>query len=53
MAPQQLQALRDMLAKARIPEERKAAGGPFPRGGNAGVEFAENQINKILKDAHS
>jgi hypothetical protein len=51
MTPDQIQALRDVLAKARIPDDRNAADWPFPRGWNAGVEFAENQINKILKDA--
>jgi hypothetical protein len=53
MTPQQLQALLDVLAKARIPEERNAADWLFPRDWNAGVEFSENQINRIFKDAHS
>ncbi|UFS77201.1 hypothetical protein LPB73_07440 [Tardiphaga sp. 37S4] len=51
MTPEQLQKLMEALAKARIPEERNRADWPFPRGWNAGVEFAESQINKILKDA--
>jgi hypothetical protein len=53
MTQQQLQALRGVLAKARIPEERNAANWPFPRSWNAGVEFAKNQLNRILKDAYS
>lgn len=50
MTDMQLKELLDVLAKARIAEERNRSYWPFPRGWNAGVEFAENQINKILKD---
>lgn len=50
MTPEQLQQLRDALANGRIKEEYNGAEWRFPHGWNAGVEFAENQINKILKE---
>jgi hypothetical protein len=50
MTPEQLQRLLEALAKGRINEDRNSQDWPFPRGWNAGVEFAENQIAKILKE---
>ena len=50
MTPEQLQRLLSILANGRIAVERNSTDWPFPRGWNAGVEFAENQIHKILKE---
>ncbi|MES2030869.1 MAG: hypothetical protein V4477_16940 [Pseudomonadota bacterium] len=53
MTPEQLQQLRDALANGRIKEQYNGSEWRFPHGWNAGVEFAENQINKILKGAEA
>jgi len=51
MTPQQLHILREALAGGKITDDLMSSDRPFLRGWNQGVEFAENQINKILKDA--
>lgn len=51
MSPEQVAAIRAALAGARIADDDKTLIYEFRRGWNEGVEFAQNQINRILKDA--
>lgn len=49
MSPEeQLQALRAALKAGRVADEKASPDRPFLRGWNDGVEFAENQIDKIF-----
>lgn len=50
MEKEQLQAIRDALAAGRLADDDKTLVYEFRRGWNEGVEFAQNQINRILKD---
>lgn len=48
MTLEQLQALRSALNKGRVPDDKASPDRVFLRGWNDGVEFAQNQIDKIF-----
>lgn len=48
MTAEQLQALRDALRAGKVADEKLSPERAFLRGWNNGVEFAENQIDKIF-----
>jgi hypothetical protein len=47
-APEQLQTLRDALKAGRLKEDDPTLKYGFRQGWNEGVEFAQNQVNKIF-----
>ena len=48
MNPDQLQALREALKAGKVADEKLSPDRAFLRGWNEGVEFAQNQIDKIF-----
>jgi hypothetical protein len=48
MTSEQIAALRKALAAGRIADGDKSLDYAFRRGWNEGVEFAQNQVNKIF-----